>query len=628
MQCNFSLPEISFGRALPTSKKADYSQTMTETKKALGIDDGLSLLKIDSAAMPSENDTGVGKLNSDEACGFVDYLSFYTGANAVKIFPFGQYTKTFGHFYCPYLKTAITTGEDNINLFNLVNSEVYGNLLDEKDALEFVQSNNEKRQVINFENELGCDENYPILKPLRKAYDNFKAGYSPEELQIEFEEFKKDPFVEENYTRLALYPFVGESDPDLFKDFENSKEKQARFEQYKKEYADEIEFFKFRQFIAQKEHKSAKEKINANGQKLFGDCLIGFSNQEIWAHKDAFLPNTSIGLYTWGLPALDFDKILDPKSSSHKVFDDKISFFLKNFDGIRFDVGWCYAIARTENDDRIEKTYDMKQNLFGFIEKRAREIKGEDFDTKNLVYEMDGFDKLFDWNYTPPKPLENVRGRVNVLTNEYQHDNGLGWGHPRFFESTGLSQDEFIMGTNNHDGSNLRQLSESKENSAVEKRENTARILSKELNIPEDKILSDPKEFVKAKFAQLFTTKNQFFFFVDALGSDVDVDDQTINPDNYRFRVNKDYERQYHTALQNGRGFNAMEALSYVMRARGLDKTNKKLYDKVHGYGEFLREKGPKTEKEANEKEAKENVIWAQALLAPFARELENRPLK
>lgn len=606
MLCNFSLPRLSFGQALPTSKKEDYSNTMEEAKKALGISDGLSLLKIDSAAMPSENDTGVGKLNSDEAVNFIDYMSFYTGANAVKIFPFGQYTKTRNHFFCPYLKTAITAGEDNINLFNLVNSDVYGHLIDSKDAMEFVASNKEKRHRINFENELGCDENYPILKPLRKAYENFKAGYASPALEIEFEEFKNKPFVEENYTRLALYPFVGESDPDLFKDFDKSKEKQARFEQYKKEYKDEIEFFKFRQFIAQKEHKTAKERINLNGQKLFGDCLIGFSNQEIWAHKDAFLPNTSIGLYTWGLPALDFDKILDSDSAAHKVFDDKISFFLENFDGIRFDVGWCYAIARTENDDHLEKKYDMKQDLFKFIEKRAKEIKGEDFDTGNLIYEMDGFNELFDWSKNPPKPLENVRGRVSVLTNEYQHDNGLGWGHPKFFEKTGLSGDEIIMGTNNHDGSNLRQLSESNEKEAIEKRNNTAEILSKELDIPKDKILSDGKEFVKAKFAQLYTSKNRFFFFADVLGSKVDVDDQTPNPENYRLRVNKDFERQYHTALQKGRGFNAMEAMSYVMRARGLNKTDKELYDKVCYYGEFLREKGPKTEKEANKKEMRE----------------------
>lgn len=321
------------------------------------------------------------------------------------------------------------------------------------------------------------------------------------------------------------------------------------------------------------------------------------------------MPNTSIGLYTWGLPALKFDEILLEGTEANKVFTDKTSYFLKNFDGIRFDVGWCYAIARTENDDHVEKHFDMRHKVFDYIEKLAFDIKGKDFDTKNLVYEMDGFDKLFDWSKHPPTPLKNVRNIISVLTTEYEHDNGDGWGHPEFLKSTGLNEDEFIIGTNNHDGANLRQLAESNEKEDIEKRQNAAKVLSKVLKISPEKILSSSKEFVKAKFAQLFTTKHQFFFFTDVLGSKYDDDDQTVNTDNYRFRVSRNYERQYHDALQKGNGLNTMESLQMAMKARGLNKTNKALYNKVSYYADYLRQKGAKTEYEANLEERKLSAI-------------------
>lgn len=595
------LNNFNFGRALPTSKKEDYSNTAKQAKEILGIDDGVSILKIHSGSMPKQNgfDTGIGKLNSTPAIDFVDKMCFYTDTNAIKEFPMGQTTKNWAHFNCPYLKTATTFGEENINLLNLVNM----NLLQKEDIEEFNLNSNKKR--IEYENELGTDENYPILKPLKKAYENFKIN-APEDLKEEFERFKEKDLVQNTYTRLALYPYIAKDEPDLFEGFDTSLKKQEKFAKYKEEYKDEIDFFKFRQFLAKKEHDSAKEKINAKGKDLFGDCLIGFSNQEVWAHPDAFEKGACIGLYNWGLPALDFDTILDENSESHKVFNDKISFFLENYDGIRFDVGWCYAIAQTGQKDKDPKHFDLGHNLFDFIEQRAMEIKGKDFNTQKLIYEMDGFEKMFDWQQSPPKPIPNVKNIVNVLTTEWQHNDGEGWGSPEFFKKTGLGDNELIMGTNNHDGMPLRALAENNDKKTIEKRKNNAEILSKLFNMDADTLIHNPQEFVKAKFAQLYTTKNQFLYFTDVLGSKRDMDDQTTNVENYRFRVNKDFERQYHTALQKGRGFNLMESLKLAMESKGLDKNNPEIYSKVSYYADYLRAQGAKTEQEANREERKQ----------------------
>lgn len=594
---------VSCKAALPTSKKADYTATIKKAKKILGIDNGLSLLKIHSGSMPCQQkfDSGIGKLNSEPAINFLKMITFYTDVNAIKEFPAGQTTKLHSRYYCPYLKTAVTFGEENINLNNIVeDTAYYGSILTQKDKENLVDDR-KNPYAINYELEIGTDENYPIKKPLRIAFENYKNGFATKKFNTDFENFKQSKIVQETYPRLAIYPFVSKKEPNLFENFKNSPDKQEKFEYYKEKYKDEIEFFNFSQFLAQKEHFDAKEKINKNGTDLFGDCLIGFAPQEVWAHPDAFLKDTCIGLYSWGLPALNFKEILNPKSEANKVFDEKISFFLKHYDGIRFDVGWCYAIAQIGEKGKEAEHIDLGHNLFDFIENKAKEIKGNNYNTKKLIYEMDGFGKMFSgWEKDKPKPIPNIKNIVNVLTTEYQHNKGAGWGSPQFFLKTGLSEDEIIIGTNNHDGANLRALAEGTTPEYLERINENAPILSKLLKIPNKKLLENPAEFIKAKFAQLYTIKNQFLFFVDVLGSRVDMDSQNTFVWNYRFRVDENYERQYHNALQQGFGFNLPETLKMVMKSKQLDKKHPEIYEKLSEYSKYLRKIGPKTEAEAN----------------------------
>ena len=597
---------VSYKAALPTSKKADFSATVKEAKKVLGINKGLSLLKISSTSMPTQKqyDSGIGKLNSESALNFLKFITFYTGVSAIKDFPAGQTTKHNLHhgFYCPYLKTAVTFGEENINLSNIIdNKEYYGFILENEDRKDFIDKNKSNPYAIYYERELGEDDNYPVLKPLKTAFENYKSGLSTASFEHDFNEYKKQDIVKNTYSRLALYPLIHEKEPDLFKNFENDLEKQKKFEQYKNLYADEIDFFNFRQFIAQKEHDDAKKSINENRIDLFGDCLIGFAPQETWAHPDAFMDNTCIGNFDWGLPALKFKEILNPDSAAHKVFDEKLSFFLKNYDGIRFDVGWCYAIAKIEEKGKDSENIDLGHKLFDFIEKRAQEIKGKDFDTHKLIYEMDGFEKMFTgWDEKKPEPIPNVKNIVNVLTTEYQNTEKVGWGSPEFYLKTGLTEDEIIVGTNNHDGANLKALAEATRPEYEKRLNDNAEILSKLFKISKQNLINSPAEFVKAKFAQLYTVKNQFLFFVDVLGSKEDIDCQNIYPGNYRFRVDENYERQYHNALQQGFGFNLPEVLGIVMKSKNLDKKYPILYSKLNSYAEYLRKIGPKTESDAN----------------------------
>ena len=596
-----SQTSISFRRALTSKEEKQFSDVTTRAMQTLGIDDGVRLFKIFSTALPSKEDenTGSGKINSPKAQEYLDFISLYTGSNAVKIYPIGQMPTQLRHpnYYCPYERMGITVGEDNINFKNLE-----GVLLSKEDIEEFIVPNSPR---CDFENEFEPTTG-AIPQLIKKAYCNLDLPQA-QAIKEDFLRFKEQQ-KSDTLDRLAIVPFIRETDPELFKDFSTSPDKQTRFEEYKKQYGEEIELYKFGKFLAQNELKNAKENLNKKGIELFGDCPIGFSADEVFCFPDAFFPkNISAG---WNFRAIKYDDVLEDGTEANRLFKEKISTHLELFDGIRFDVGWQYfgtqlkKIDSEGNEETI--SLDIQDKLVKFIEKTAKEIKGEDYNTKKLMYEWDvGGDsiQIFDWSTGKPIPNSFVKGRTPVVTSVYEHVDGSGWGNPQFINSTGL--DSYMIGTNNHDSTPLRILAEQDfddnglhVSDLKEIREDNIGALEKSMNVTRE-WLQNPKNFIKAKFAELFQSKNHFLFFNDVIGNDKRLDEESSNPENYRFRIDSDYERQYHTALQDGYGFNLAESLAMAMKAKGLNETHNKLYSQVKEFADILYSVGAKTKEEA-----------------------------
>ena len=99
------------------------------------------------------------------------------------------------------------------------------------------------------------------------------------------------------------------------------------------------------------------------------------------------------------------------------------------------------------------------------------------------------------------------------------------------------------------------------------------------------------------------TGKNIKLFFMDVFGRKEQFDSQANNgKNNYRYMIPSDYEKSFHTAVQNGNGFNIYDSLTKAMKAKGLDKDNKKLYKDLNKLSKKLYKKGALTEAEANKK--------------------------
>ena len=101
-----------------------------------------------------------------------------------------------------------------------------------------------------------------------------------------------------------------------------------------------------------------------------------------------------------------------------------------------------------------------------------------------------------------------------------------------------------------------------------------AKVLSKILNIPENKLNKDA-EFIKAKFAEPMMAYNNMIYFKDALALD-------------KNKLSIDFEKEYIHNLEHNKGFNPMDALEKAFKAKGLDLEEPELFNKIVKYRKIL----------------------------------------
>ncbi len=60
---------------------------------------------------------------------------------------------------------------------------------------------------------------------------------------------------------------------------------------------------------------------------------------------------------------------------------------------------------------------------------------------------------------------------------------------------------------------------------------------------------------------------------------------------NYGYKVPTKYEKAYHKGIQEGFGFNIMDSLERIFKAKGNDKAHPDLYQKIVKFRDILNEK-------------------------------------
>ena len=353
-----------------TSKKAD-AKLVSEALKALGKDN--FALIIHGSSFPSKDgeDTGFGTFNSESGHELIDYA--HGIFNAIQLGPAG---KTKSSDSSPYTGTIFSGNPLFIDLKQLTEKK-WDNILSQETFEKVVAGNPNQNQ--------GKTAYSYIMKAqndaLKEAWNNFKqihGGLFGSPLKKDFEKFKKEnAFWLDNdslYEALSLendndfwYTWKNESDKNLMnpKSEEEKKAAETRIADIRKKYEDEIEFYKFCQFVLEIQNEETKKFALSKGIKMIADRQVAFSDRDAWAYQSLFQEGWYLGCppdyfskdgQAWGFPVMDPDKMFNAdgslgeggilmKNLYKKMFKD-------NPGGVRIDhiVGlidpWVYKVGR------------------------------------------------------------------------------------------------------------------------------------------------------------------------------------------------------------------------------------------------------------------------------------------
>jgi 4-alpha-glucanotransferase len=604
----------SFGRALTTVEKKDFEKVQADARKRLGLDKTTAtIFDFSIPTMSNKTDTGIGTSFSDDAQKMVGMLKTLCGINSVQLQPQGEISN---YVRSPYSGTSFSLGMHLIDLTKLTSDE-YGNLLTDRDLKTPFYTGKRSHTTVDYDNIFARDGQE---LQLQKAYNRFEALDPKSPLKKEFAAFKKANvyWLEKDALYEAAAQANGsrdmktwsERDKNIFATKEGDK---ARIAQLKKETNDfgqnVVEFQEFVQFIADKQQQESKANFNKQGISIYGDCQIGFSDKDFWAHKSAFYPDYEFGCdigdgkYSCWSPAINFDKI---NGEAGELLYNKFNLFFKRYDGVRIDAAWqlikpmiCEPWKNQGNSvfDNNGNKLGNKLNHQPTVANGGRHII-KDIILKAADNNKISHDKIFLelLGGNSYDALDAVKGLGTTLIHitRYGSDN---WGRVKYYESQGdnkyqnMKPGDYTIGPGTHDDYTLLEQAENARDRAG--------YLAYDLGLNKSELEHSQEALAKAIFAELHTTKNQFATLPDILGQRQRINTPNTKNGNWTYRAPQNYEEEYYKNLSHGKGLNAADALAKAVKAKQFGREDV-LTRKLVTFANILREPGPMTTKEAD----------------------------
>lgn len=585
---------VAFGN-LTKEEKEGFLQTKKAALDIIGHPDR-SVFIYSSACLPQSADTntGTGTLISKQGQELMDVVKTYTTANIMQDLPSGELIPNpVNNFYCAYEGSGMSLSPHLIEP-ELLMDESMGKLINADDLKYVVEANDVpgKDVFATFENVVEPGSRFESM--LKKAYDKFKTGEGDkiEALRKEFSEYKNansewlEPHaihdaLSKKYGTPMFIDWAEEVDRKLYDTDFPQDLRDARKAAVLKDHADEIDFYDFKQFLAEKSLSAARDKAHAQGIKLGGDVAYNFSLSDVFSNPKAFVYDVYMGQPEFKFPALDFYKIGDPNSPSAKILAQKIRLAAQRYDTLRLDMGWGYItpILSNKNGDYYEQK-EMGSQVADFIENIIKDVKGDKFDKHDIFYEVEAGEKDFRAFTDDGKLIEPLKDRTKIYTSAYMND---GWGSTRAFnERFHFGPNEYIYGASNQDTTPLSQLAA--ESAYAERKSAQVKELATILHV-EPSSLENADAFIRAKNAEPLLAKNNFMFFTEFfrlpnffnLGSENGVE-------SFRTKIPANPEQAYFDAVKEGKAYNLMDGLEQVFRAKGFDQQHPDLFAKIVEY--------------------------------------------
>lgn len=356
----------------------EYTNTINDAKNFLGIKN-LSLILHQSSFPVKDQDIFIGSHINNKANEVNDFLKLH-GFDSIQLGPPGL--------------TKLSPYTSSINSKNYLYTDLekfatpkYANILTINDKTNDIAD--VIKQVDKFGQYEQTSDNtnfnkafYVVDKLYNKAYTNLinkvrEKNTNAINLYNEFKQFKKaqNSWLEKDAIFVQLRDILGMDDnffewPDmcqnLFDYIENPDspyhaEAKNYYKLINKKYGKDLDIYKFKQFIIDKQEKEFKTK---QGKLQYStDAIIGFHMMDYYAHKEAFLHNYRVGTpyggegrsigngstwgnnQTWDIPVLNPQKLfikdengnITGLGSAGKLLRQKFERLLDTYDNIRID---------------------------------------------------------------------------------------------------------------------------------------------------------------------------------------------------------------------------------------------------------------------------------------------------
>ena len=304
----------------------NYTDVIQKALKALDKKNFALIMHSGSFPAAAGENTGFGTINSNGGREVIDYAKGIF--NAIQLGPAG---KTKSCDSSPYTGTIFSGNPLFIDLKQLTGNE-WNNILSVETYSRIVENNPNKDVNKTAYSYIYKQQN----EALEEAWRNFKEKGS-EALKKEFETYKieNDYWLDKDslYEALSIehgndyWPlWNSETDKNLFnpKSTEEKIEFSKRINEISKKYEDEIDKYKFIQFVLNKQNDKTREYSKQAGIKMIADRQVAFSDRDTWAYQSLFLEGWMLGCppdyfskdgQAWGFPVMDPDRMYNDDGS-------------------------------------------------------------------------------------------------------------------------------------------------------------------------------------------------------------------------------------------------------------------------------------------------------------------------
>lgn len=301
-------------------------KTIRKALTALGKKNFVFIMHNGSFPAEAGENTGFGTINSDGGKEFINYAAGLF--DAIQMGPAGKTKKSDSS---PYTGTIFSNNPLFIDLKQLTTSK-WHKILSEATFNEIVENNPNKGKNRTSYSYITIKQSQALME----AYKNF-VKLNDKQLNKEFNKYKleNDSWLDKDslYEAFSLengsdyWPiWKNKQDKNIFnpKSNEEKIEFAKRIDEISKKYAQEIDEYKFEQFILYKQNLETRKLAESKNIKMIADRQVAFSDRDCWAYQSLFLEGWCLGCppdyfskdgQAWGFPVVNPEKLFNSDGS-------------------------------------------------------------------------------------------------------------------------------------------------------------------------------------------------------------------------------------------------------------------------------------------------------------------------